>query len=31
MNTFKRVISPALIILLAAAIMIFGLTLLDDT
>jgi hypothetical protein len=31
MNTLKRVISPALIILLAAAIMIFGLTLLDDT
>lgn len=31
MNTLKRVISPVLIILLAAAIMIFGLTLLDDT
>ncbi len=31
MNTLKRAISPVLIILLAAAIMIFGLTLLDDT
>lgn len=31
MNTIKRVISPVLIILLAAAIMILGLTLLGDT
>lgn len=31
MKTIKRVTPPVLIILLAAAIMIFGLTLLDDT
>jgi hypothetical protein len=31
MNTLKQAVPPVLIILLAAAIMIFGLTLLDDT
>ena len=31
MNTLKQVLTPVLIILLAAAIMIFGLTLLDNT
>jgi hypothetical protein len=31
MNTLKRVTPPVLIILLAAAILIFGLTLLDNT
>ncbi len=31
MNALKRILTPVLIILLAAAIMIFGLTLLDNT